>query len=178
MQINSKRIETAIDNTIELSKSGAIPPQYFENTLASRQPGGLGSVFNTKTSKEDLCNANWTEYSHPDVMSGCTAFKTTDICGRLGVVKLEDLPQDSLVSLEDPKGTGKVSAVVSAEGIIDTDVNFTVIILGMEGGREIVFTFHPGEPISPSRVPSQGQTGSISIPVALDLGLEYAKLDY
>lgn len=177
MQINSLRIKNAIENTKVLSLSGVIPPEYFENTLASRQPNGTGSVFHKPVSEKDLIYATWEPYVHSAIQAGCTAFKTLDVSGVLGVVLLGDLNPSSVVSLEDPKETGQVSAVIPAKEVFSaSDVGFTIMILGKEGGKEIVFTFHPGDPIQPSKVDS-GITG-VNVPVvsAMALGLEYAKV--
>lgn len=172
------RIKEAIESTKELSKTGVIPPQYFENTLASRQPNGFGSRFAEAKSEKDLVEADWTEYQHPAVMAGCTAFRAP-IPGVLGVVRLEDLPKDLPVVLDDEKETGQVSAEVNRDAISSEigEVDYTVIILGEEGGREIVFTFHPGDPIRPSVIPAEGNVGkAMTVAEAIQLGFDYAKV--
>jgi len=175
---NSKRIFLAIKTTKVFSKVGTIPPQYFEKTLASRQPDGVGSIFNKVITEDDIINANWADYHHPNLMFGCTAFRSS-IPGRLGVVRLKDLNPSIMVSLVDPKETGQVSAVIKTSAqIVAPDVDFTVVILGKEGGQEIVFTLHPGDPILPSEVSSKLAGKTISISEAIALGLEWASLNH
>ena len=121
-------------------------------------------------------NASWYEYVPEATLEGCTYFKTYDLKGRLGIVELASLPTDTVVTLDDRKDTGKVSAVV--EGILGSVVDFIVLILGPEDGVEVVFTFHPGEPVRPSQI--QCETGMhgrrVTIAEAQSLGLAMAKV--
>jgi hypothetical protein len=153
---------------------------YWLQMLTQRLPGGAGSVvlgdFDAASLEEALLSANWESYSHEAVMEGCDAFSTRDLRGRLGIVELASLPADTVVTLDDRKNTGKVSAVVN--GVLGPEVDFTVIILGPEGGVEVVFTFHPGEPVRPSQV--QCETGMhgrrVTIAEAQEMGLAMAKV--
>jgi len=103
-------------------------------------------------------------------------FVTRDLKGRLGIIELASLPTNTVVTLDDRKNTGKVSATV--KGVLGPEVDFTVIILGIENGMEVVFTFHPGAPVSPSQV--QCELGmhdkQVSIAEALGMGLTMAKI--
>lgn len=157
-----------------------IDPGYLAATLAQRvelSGEAAGSVYEGVDASElerKLLAADWEPYSHPAVMSGCTAFKAA-LPGRLGVVDLATLPPDAVVTLDDRKNTGTVSAVVS--GVRGEMVDFTVAILGLEGEREIVFTFHPGDPVSPSQVPATGLHGQqVTVSKARGMGLETAKI--
>lgn len=110
-------------------------------------------------------------------MPGCTAFVTKDIKGgRFGLAKITELPDDALIIASDPKNTGKVSMTVS--GIRGQSVEATWLIIGKEDGRDVVFTFHPGEPIRPSLVSvSDCQNGKkFSKGAALELGFDLAKI--
>ena len=193
--MNNSRIRAAIQATQELVQVEG-KPSYWDQTLASRQPNGFGSRFLKETSTEEVLSWNWEPYPDcPNPMEGCSYYRAP-ISGILGVVRLMDLLTDGSrvlpilseeaqignwlkVSLTDPKSTGKVTPEIERSvlsGELD-QVDFTVMILGDEGGREVVFTFHPGDPIRPSSIPSEGRVGSqISINQALDLGLEYAKI--
>lgn len=172
---NKNRIQNAINNT----KTAA--PGYFEKTLAQR--AGLdkmacGSVYEGVTASEleqKLLSLEWETYTHPAIQSGSSAFKA-GMPGRLGVIELATMPADTKVTLDDRKNTGTVSAVV--EGIRGPQVDFTILILGMEKGIEVVFTFHPGEPVSPSKVQaSPGMHGKkVTVAEALALGLKTAKI--
>lgn len=169
------RIARAIDTTRRLV------PGYFEKTVSQRLPKtGAGSIvvgFDTSEALEKaLVSASWELFSHTALMAGTEAFVTKDIRGLLGVVDLVDLPADAVVTLDDRKGTGKVSCTV--EGVRGRDVDFTVIILGLEQGEEVVFTFHPGDPVFPSQIQTEsGMHGrQVAVSEALGMGLEMAKV--
>ncbi|MEI7425794.1 MAG: hypothetical protein WCK16_02600 [Candidatus Moraniibacteriota bacterium] len=156
-------------------------PGYFEKTVLQRLPKtGAGSVVvgfeNAEELEKALVIAKWEAYSHPAVMAGTEAFITKDIRGLQGIVELVDLPTETVVVLDDRKDTGKVSATV--KGVRGKDVDFTVIILGIEQDEEVVFTFHPGDPIVPS--PVQATPGlhgkSVAISEARSMGLDFAKI--
>jgi len=169
------RIAQAIDAIRRLM------PGYFEKTVAGRLPEtGAGSIVDGFESAEELekalVAASWESYSHPAVMAGTEAFITKDVRGKLGMIDLVDLPAGTFVTLDDRKRTGKVSCTV--EGVRGEDVDFTVIILGKHEGEEVVFTFHPGDPVDPSQVQVEpGMHGKqVAVAEALGMGLAKAKI--
>lgn len=126
--------------------------------------------------RQIVITANWVPFEHPGVMEGCKAFRA-EISGRVGIVDLSDLPADTVVTLEDRKGLGKVSATV--QGILGPEVSFTIAILGpSRETREMqLWTFHPGEPVQPSIVQAEGRDGmQVTIPKAVALGFNKAKI--
>ena len=169
------RIAKAIDATRR------VVPGYFEKTVKQRLPKtGAGSVVEGFDSAEELekalISADWEPYSHDALMAGTEAFVTKDIQGWLGIIDLVDLPTDAVVTLDDRKNTGKVSCVV--EGVRGEKVDFTVIILGEHEGEEVVFTFHPGDPVNPAQVQVEpGMHGrQVAVSEAIGMGLETAKI--
>lgn len=155
--------------------------EYFINTCRQRLAGGLGSIYegiNTPEEMEEaLKAANWVEAEHPDVIPGCKAYKTTDIKGgHFGLLKIADLPEDTAIYACDPKGTGKVSMIVS--GIQGPSVDETWLIIGDEEGHDVVFTFHPGEPVRPSvlEVSDCPNGTKLTKAEALSLGFDFAKV--
>jgi hypothetical protein len=158
----------------------AIDEAYWIQTLNQRLPSGAGSIVDGFETAEELetalRQAKWEEYSHESLMDGTVAFVSNDITGRLGVIGLETLPSDALVTLDDRKNTGKVSAVV--QGILGDQVDYIVIILGQESGKEVVFTFHPGAPVSPSKVSAEaGLHGkTVTAQEALNMGILTVKI--
>jgi len=169
------RIAKAID-TIR-----RIMPGYFEKTVAGRLPEtGAGSIVDGFESVEELekalLTANWEPYSHPAVMAGTEAFITKDIRGQFGMIDLVDLSTDVVVTLDDSKNTGQVSCTI--EGVRGEDVDFTVIILGKHEGEEVVFTFHPGDPVDPSQVQVEpGMHGQrVTVSEAIGMGLKTVKI--
>lgn len=176
MNAIQERIKKAMETTLQ------VVPGYLENTLdqrAEKSGKAAGSIYEGMTRVElqlALLTAKWESYSHPAVMQGCEAFKAS-IPGRLGIVSLTDLPSNTVVTLDDRKNTGKVSAVV--RGVRGPKVDFTVLILGQEQGQEVIFTFHPGDPVRPSSVEATpGLHGKqITAAEAIGMGLEMAKVE-
>lgn len=173
-------IKTRIALAIDRTKS--IVPGYFEKTLAQRAGlsqkscGSIVAGVNETQLEQMLRAADWDEYSHEAVMAGCEAFRAP-IKGQLGIVDLRHLPPDAVATLDDRKGTGKVSAVVA--GVLGEEVDYTVLILGQEQDEEVVFTFHPGDPVRPSQVQTEpGLHGrQVTVSQALGMGLETAKIE-
>jgi hypothetical protein len=137
------RVHKAIEATRRVA------PGYFEKCCAQRaglSPTQRGSVYEGADAagvEALLETATWEEAAHPCVMAGCTAFRAP-IPGRNGSVDLASLDPEARVRLEDPKGTGEVSATVyGAKGAAEA---WTWLIVGLEAWEEIVFTFPPGEP--------------------------------
>ena len=168
-------VQRAIDTTKEYFGD------YFQKTCAQRIYNGKGSVFTGITNIQDMENAlraaKWVAAEHKDVAEGCKAFKTTDIPGgNFGLAEIESLPDDVVIMAQDPKGTGMISMVACGEA--NRPVDETWLIIGEEEGKEIVFTFHPGEPIPPSRTSvEQIHDGQIlTKQEALALGFKTVKL--
>ena len=172
-------IQTRIAQAIDATRR--VAPGYFESTVMQRLPKtGAGSIVVGFESPEELeralVTAKWEEYSHEAVMTGCDAFVTKDIRGQFGIIDLVDLPADAVVTLDDRKDTGMVSCTV--EGVRGRDVDYTVIILGTEQDEEVVFTFHPGDPVSPSQIQCEaGMHGKqVTVAEVLGMGLATAKI--
>jgi len=178
--INSIDISVRIAKAIETTK--LVVPGYFEKTLTQRaglSGKAIGSIYPTMNEadlEKALLEVCWTPYYHQAIQKGCTAFKA-GLPGLIGIIRLTELRPQTLVTLDDRKNTSNISAVV--KGIRGKFAPITVLILGQEKGQEVVFTFHPGEPIKASQV--KAETGlhgkSITVTEALKLGLEYAKIE-
>ena len=102
---------------------------------------------------EELISQEWEETTHPDVMPGCRVFKT-NLAGLEGILNLDDLPDNVELYAIDPKETGKIG--IGAGEVEKTPAQETYLIVGKEkiNGKDedVVFTFHPGEPVRPSEV--------------------------
>jgi len=151
---NSNRIKQALDNTKEVMMGDK---NYLDRQLEQRLEGpeNAGSSYGGITKEEllqKLYDAEWEQVEHEGVMAGCTAFKT-NLPGLSGILDIKNLPPNTEFYAIDPKGTGNVG--VGAVNVTKNPVEETYIILGDEAGKEVVFTFHPGEPISPSMVKSE-----------------------
>lgn len=170
---NSMTVNTAISNTKKFLS------EYFSNTLAQRLAGGAGSCYDQFDSAENLeialRRANWEETTHKDVMEGCKVFKT-NLPGRFGLVKIAELSDSVKIIADDRKGTGCISLTVS--GTKGNIVEETYLIIGEEKGEDVVFTFHPGEPIRPSNVSTSeiAHGDIVSKSKAKELGFDFAKI--
>jgi len=167
------KIDKYIDNTKKTIGG------YFESCCSQRLEGGAGSRFNFNSVEElesALRNAEWAETTNDNVMPGCRAYKTTDIGGQIGIVPINDLDDNVVLTASDPKGTGNVELTCS--GQLGTVVNETWLIIGPENGVDVVYTFHPGAPIQPSTVSiDKLPAGSVVTKAeALALGFTYAKV--
>jgi hypothetical protein len=177
--MNMNNIQTRIAKAADTTRR--VVPGYFEKTLAQRAElsgSAAGSIYpgvDEAQLEQMLLTADWEEYSHPAVMSECVAYKA-NIPGKLGIVDLASLPVETVVTLDDRKNTGKVSATV--KGVRGQDVDFTVLILGPEQGEEVIFTFHPGDPVSPSQVQVEPGTHGrqVTVSEAQGMGLGTAKI--
>jgi len=142
------KVVTAICNTKKML------PDYWKKTLEQRLcSNGAGSVTNEENAASlevALLEAVWEPYTHPAIAKGCTAFKTFDVKGLYGMLPIEEVKADF--------GNGYRLKVINPKGLEYSEVakpgarkavNYTVIILGEENGKEVVFTFHPGAPIAP-----------------------------
>lgn len=153
---------------------------YWNSTLKQRSMQSdmvAGSRYNMSPEEIEnaLLNANWVPYSHENVKPPAKAYKA-NIAGYEGIIRLDTLPKDKTVVLDDRKNTGKVSVIV--DGVLGKKVNHTVILIGPHEGNEVVWTFHPSDPIMPSIVDAgEGMNGKeLSVQEAMKMGFEYAKL--
>ena len=180
MNSMTERVWTALANTEKHLRD------YYRAMLDQRAElsgKAIGSVYESTSSDElerVLHSVEWYEYTHPEIMAGCIA-AVADLPGRLGLVRLCELSYDTEVHLLDPKGTGKVSATV--KGIRGRRVAETVLIMGPEklpDGTEVevVYTFHPGEPVRPSLLEAGEHAGKVLMAAeAIRLGFDLAKVE-
>lgn len=165
----AERLWKAIRNTLDTV------PGYFESHLHGRSAAGDGSTIwkdgrpatNETTVLEALLDSRiWLDYpSCPDLLPGCVAIKTP-VPGTVDLVRVDTLRDDVEVAWVDP-GHGYQYPVIDGDGFLapwpsDRYRDYTVAILGQEQGTEVIFTFHPGDPIRPSQVPADADTTAVS----------------
>lgn len=156
-------------------------PEYWEKTRTQRICTGTGSIFagidNIDDMEKELIKSRWEVAENPNVAPGCTAYVTKDIHGgQYGMVPVATQPDDTIFVIEDQKNTGKVSLVMQGAGRIPAEE--TWIIVGPEQGKDVVYTFHPGEPVP------RATTSTEELPIgtvltkqeALALGFNLAKV--
>lgn len=173
------RVRAAIERTrkVDVRQDGS---SYWTRTLAQRaglSPNRMGSTYpGVSPDALDMIvwSGPWMPYAHPSVMPGCSAF-IAPLPGHMGVVSLSSLAATDEVILDDPKGTGELSC--TRFGDRGPIALFTVLILGLEAGEEVVFTFHAGDPVPYTIVPIAGRRGQrATVSEAIAMGLHVAKV--
>ncbi len=179
-KVNERRILQAIWNTRHME--GA--PLYFEKTCDSRSNSQRrGSYYpDLETGMEVermITHQDWVEDpTCPNLIPGCTAFYARGERGILGTVALVNLMEEAELFLADPKGTGEALAEIRFSCPTFQEVINTTLILGMEQGQEVVFTFHPGLPTphDPGVKVEPYSTRKLTVKEALSMGLKTAKI--
>ena len=174
-------VKKAFDNTDE---------EYIIKSIQQRNPGAnsAGSTFLNKMSLNDLVNANWEKYNHPNISAPAIGYKA-DIPGKLGVAELKNLPKDMKVKFQPAHAGLGVGVEVAAE--IPGDnlmVDHTTLILGPSRGdssKLTVWTFFPGDPTSKSEpimmekvrevVGGEGDVAYGTVEDAIKIGFNFAK---
>lgn len=158
-------------------------PEYWGKCLAQRSAheSPCGSTYELTPIQLEcaLESSTWEEVSHSAVQAPCRAFKTR-LAGKVGILALSEIPSDTEVFLRDPKGTGTVEVCIPRASVPQEQAmcEDTYMIAGISEGRFMAFTFHPGEPIRPSVVKSEGMDGkSLTVAQAAAMGFTYAKVE-
>jgi len=163
--LNTERVRQALDAT---------PKDYMSRMLSTRTPDGrMGSYFETVNGKiattaavaEAIKGLEVKPYNpmdangNPIIKPPARAFQAELPGGRMGMVSLDSLPQGAKLSLVDPKGTGNWSLAVTDATAVGDKTNKVTFIVGPDTdasgkptGKEIMWTFHPGDAVSPSPV--------------------------
>lgn len=182
-----------------LSAFAASSSDYIARCLSTRLAGSperAGSWYEATSAaalRNALLLAEWQPYSHPAVLEPAQAFRAP-LPGRNGMVALDSLPSDAVVTLIDPKGgeqfwdgKRKVSAAVSmaetgAEPPHEASTTLLVGPASKDNPTIVVWTFYPGAPCRPSEVDRIAPDGSdrhgqkITVREAIALGFDLAKL--
>lgn len=131
--------------------------------------------------KDMIRTSEWSEvFDNPNVGEGCRLFKT-DVPGLNGIVDIKQLPnyKDLAYYAIDPKGTGNIS--IGVGNVPKKEESETYLIVGPEeiNGKteQVVYTFHPGEPVRPSMVEAKDipDGTKLSYEKVKELGFDKAK---
>lgn len=161
------------------------PIDYLKKTLETRNPGPLaqGSQFFTEQDPVTLAKTKWVPYNHPSIQAPARGFMA-NIPGRVGVVKIDRFVGGVIDLVPSRKGADYLDAVmrVPKHRLFEymPIVQFTVALVGPDdGGKDILWTVFPGDPIPPSAVTAgtRVEKGRITLAEAKELGIEYAKLE-
>lgn len=204
------KVDAALEQTAEESNAtslvvsaieGAEKSGYLAKILDQRNPSSpnrLGSFFDEDQTASSLKSANWRPYSHPEIIPPAKGY-VADIPGTLGMVDLNTLPPDMIITASDPKGThGTKGGGYSVEVPLDASKlmkkSQTTAIIGPDKNKEdplILYTIFPGDPfgasivgtheLSPIQTTKGGfdtSSGSFQLTVqeALDHGFKYGKV--
>lgn len=184
---------TYFDKQIQdlIQKTKKVLPDYFNSCLRQRLADGIGSTTDY-TTVEDLENAlmkaHWSPWvDRTGVLApGCRAVITTDIPGHHGMLDLADFKQDDVCHFNDFKKTGYLSLCINTD--MRKDVGFIILIIGPEDGLgEVMYTFHPGNPVPASTFKAgepNEKTGKaykdgdeITVAEAMKLGFKHVKAE-
>ena len=147
-------------------------PGYFEGHCAGRSATGDGSTCwrwgkacpDAGSVLDALLDVIWMKYDGcPNLMAGCRAFKAA-IPGTIDLRQVSNLADDTPVRWVDPGHGYQYPTIVGDAGDY---VDYTTLIVGPEAGVNVVYTFHPGDPLRPAHVPADGDTTAISTIAAL-----------
>lgn len=204
------KVDAALEQTAEESNArspvasaieGAEKSGYLAKILDQRNPSSpnrLGSFFDEDQTASSLKSANWRPYSHRAISPPAKGY-VADIPGTVGMVDLNTLPPDMIITASDPKGThGKPGGGYSVEVPLDPSklpqTKQTTALLGpgqTPDDPPVLWTIFPGEPfgasivgtvkLSPIQTTKEDfdtSSGSFQLTVqeALDHGFEYGKV--
>ena len=155
-----KRLIDALERTTEIPVGNT---NYLDATLLQRLGGigGAGSWFENMTEEQLLetltsTDSELTEFRPEGAMEGCTYYKM-NLPGKNGIVDILDLPKDSPLYLTiSHAGTGRLDVVTTAKVPAKDELETTIILGEEEGIGEVMFTLHPGLPVTPSKLTIEG----------------------
>lgn len=167
----AQKILVAVHNAKQFKLPG-LDLDYLHETLAHRyeNPFHRGSMFcrkwynperkivddETKLVEKALFETHlneWKPYSHDGVIPGCEAFRLDSemTVGVMGVIDVETELFDMNQMWWQKDHTGNIMLVYHQHWPNGgTPVKHAVVIIGIEDGKHVVFTVHPGDPIKPS----------------------------
>lgn len=163
-------------------------PEYFKKCIDQRLLFGKGSYYlytDPAELENQLMMAVWLKYDHPNIAPGCHGYITYSqhLNGYIGMIPVKMIPKGTRCFMKDVKGSGTLSLCVKPFNGDMWPVNYTVLITGDDGYGECMFTFHPGDPLKPSTLSSDGSNefglkdgDGISVERAIELGFKHAKI--
>tara|TARA_R110000824_G_scaffold24884_18_gene87176 strand:+ start:773 stop:1402 length:630 start_codon:yes stop_codon:yes gene_type:complete len=138
-------------------------PSYLETSVNQRNPGpsSAGSTFLEPMTVQELTDADWTPYEHPNIMKPAVAYRA-NIPGILGIADIDSLSEDQPVRFQpahagkalvddknSPKHGQQLAEAVAVIPDQDREVDHTTLILGPskdDPQQLTMWTFFPGDP--------------------------------
>jgi hypothetical protein len=167
-------VRQAIYNTKEQE------PAHWRLCLENRSDtkARLGSYIPKHTPEQIdmlLERLQWEIYTHADVIEPAQAFIARNVRGRFGMMQIGDVPGSAVLKFITSKEKDKVEVVWEDHGTEGVEVDFLVLLVGPGDKDDIVWTFHPGDPIRPSTV--NRYWGKLPLHSADQLGRRVSKED-
>jgi len=174
-----------------LTETINLEPAHFEMCCRNRTdtPQSEGSFYpGLETSdkvREAVMGAEWEAYTHSEIMAPAIGYIAPRLGGTMNLARVTDLHADTQVVLKDAHHGNnlKDDHFVEAEVVSDVGgvpVDFSVALVGprsREDATPVLWTFFPGDPIRPSRLPASGNHGRvIDVADARMLGVKWAKV--
>lgn len=188
---HTARVCAALDHTKQLGGYAEIlmesrtfgHPSACGSVVVVEGQHGRGSEDDVRATERAFRACKWEPWQHSAVAEGCTAFRASlrpeFMLGLVAVVPVDSIPDQMRVTLEDPKETGFVEAVMEVEDlfVFGTRADDVWVILGPAGTGEGVWTWHPGAPVPPSTLFASGSLDKpITIAQAKMMGITHVKL--
>ena len=141
--LNKKELEVLITNTKTVADG-----THFASLLGERK---AGSKWGGMWTEDDFYNRSWCEFE-PAVgvkMSGCHYYKC-DILqsfpnATVGAIPLDDANRQGML-VKVAQGTH--GAELQSESILEVKTDEATMIVGDEGGKQVIYTIHPGQPLA------------------------------
>jgi hypothetical protein len=156
-----KFLRESVHTDVVMSAFQNTDPGYLQTSVSQRNPGpsSAGSTFLNPVTVDDLVNAVWTPYDHPNIDSPAVGFRA-EIPGVLGIADIGVLPADQQVRFQPAHGgkalvqSGPKEGLQLAEVVTQIPegnrlVEHTTLILGPSRDDASVltmWTFFPGDP--------------------------------
>lgn len=177
----TERVRSAIEAT---------PTDYLRSTIEQRSidiPGHAGSYIHKSPNKimTHLLTSTWKETTHEYVCTPARVYHTNDMTGTYGMIALSDLSEEIVLEVDDRKDTGMASLVYRIDQATGqlfqllNQVSVWLITGPGDDGKDIIWTFHPGEPVPVTQTLSEDfKEEQITVHAARKLGMVYAKVCY
>jgi len=184
MQNATKQVREALACTPReyLKRCCAMRAETSETRMGSFLPGR-----NADQVEEILRTVYWEPYTHASIEAPAQGFIAPSVPGAVGMVAVMDLPEDAALAFDDSKDTGFVEVVwTDAPANAGHRVDFLVALVGPgDDGRPQLYTFFPGDPVPPSRLPRAARVAGHEVDrhgkqttksACVDLGIDWVKL--
>lgn len=117
----------------------------------------------------------------PEGLPEALYYKVDGIKGKLGIIKLSELPPNTKVKVLLEKENSPLSYLAVLEDQEQPEVDFATIIVGRDPKRkkDQVWTIHPGAPIKPAVLDKFSDGDEVTVKDLLDAGLtekDYIKI--